>query len=317
MVTARVNHDTDLWTVCTEYFFPLRLSIRAKNTRNQYAYACNDFAAVLGRRPTMADLSDDNLVRLTHYLLGPDRNLAERSANERVGRLKSLWNWLAKRGELRTFPTVLPVPEPERIPRAWDTDQLRRLFLSFEEERGMIFGITAKVWWFTLHAWLWNTGERKGATFALRWEHLDLERAVATVPAKIRKGHRKSAVYWLWPQTVKLLAAFRHPPREIVFPLPGNAGSDDTFYHSYRRILRRAGLPDDRYSKMQAMRVSYATWLKAAGGDATTALMHSSDSVTRQHYLDPRLLADRKIQLFCPWESNGHAAVNGKEGGAT
>jgi integrase len=66
--------------------------------------------------------------------------------------------------------------------------------------------------------------------------------------------------------------------------------------------LKLAGLPTDAKSKFQRIRRSHATHLHIAGGDATASLGHSSDSITRRHYLDVRLLSRQSAEklLFRP-----------------
>lgn len=294
-------HDRHLWDILHESFFRVRVTIRSEHTRDQYRFSVNDFAEMLGRTPVGDDLTDDNLAALLNYL-SDKRGLAEITANERVGRLKTLWTWMAKRGHLSCFPTLARIPQPERIPRAWTAEELRRLFLSFQSEQGELCGIPACLWWMSSHAWLWCTGERKGATFLFRFEMLDWRSGVAVLPPEIRKGRRKSAVYQLWPDVIDLLREIRLPRRELVWPWPYHPG---TFYNHYERILKRAGLPHGRHHKTQAMRVSHATWLHAIGQDATAALGHSSPETTRASYLDLRIIRPAERPLFRPWDSNG------------
>ena len=148
---------------------------------------------------------------------------------------------------------------------------------------------------------MWNTGERIGATLALRIEHLELDRGVAVVPAAIRKGRRKPMVYNLWDDVVAMLVEIlppKLPPRELVFPFPLDTA---TFYNRYKAILRRAKVPWKRGTGPHAMRVSHATWRYLAGDDPTRALGHSSPEVTRKSYLDQTLIRQDERQLFRPW----------------
>lgn len=284
-------------SILTDSYFRLRPTIRSDHTRLQYKLAVNDFADLLGRTPLKSDLTDDNLNALLIYLLDV-RGLAEITANERVGRLKTLWTWLAKRGALPYFPTLSRIPQPERVPRSWNVEELRRLFASFAQEQGELCGVPAKLWWLSSHAFLWNTGERKGATFLLRFDMLDWRSGVVILPPEIRKGRRKSGVYLLWPEVLDLLQEIRLPRRELVWPWPHHPG---TYYNHYSRILKRAGLPHGRHHKTQAMRVSHATWLHAMGHDATAALGHSSPETTRASYLDVRIIKPQEKPLFKPW----------------
>jgi integrase len=85
--------------------------------------------------------------------------------------------------------------------------------------------------------------------------------------------------------------------RRLLFPWPY---SPSTLYNHYSRLLRRAGLPDDRKSKPQRMRRSFASHLEAAGGNATAALKHSSRKVTERAYLDPRIVGGQNHARLLP-----------------
>lgn len=285
-----------LWSICHEQYFKIRLSIRSEDTRNQYRFALKNFATVLGRPPELADLTDDNLAMLCHWLT--NEGLAPITVNERVGRLKTLWTWLARRGKVPTFPTLERMPVPHTTPRAWTVDELRRLFDACAKEQGFVAGIPAGSWWLALHSWLWCTAERCGATLSLRWEHLDLDGQIAIVPAPIRKGSQKPAVYDLWPECCSALRTIRLPSRDLVFPWHM---SEASYYLHYGKILRRAGLPDGRRNKTHAMRVSHASWREASGGNAMQDLGHGSRETTVKHYLDPRIAKQPQQPLFSPW----------------
>lgn len=66
------------------------------------------------------------------------------------------------------------------------------------------------------------------------------------------------------------------------------------------KLFRLAGLPSGRDCKPQRLRRSHATHLKAAGGDPTLALGHSSEEVTRRYYLDPVILGDESPAALLP-----------------
>jgi len=284
-----------------ERYLPQNLKARSWKTHKNYREAVNDFAAFLGREPTLGDLSDETFAVFAGYLLGPTRNICERTTNEKMGRIKTFWRWAFHKRYVDTFPTICNVPVPERVPRAWREDELVKLINSCRRERGFIEDIPAWRWWITIHGWWWCTGERKEATLLLPVSALDLDNLTASVPAGIRKGRRKPAVYCLWPDLAEMLREMLPPatkPRERVFPFSAHTS---TFYNRYDRMLRRAGLPHDRYCKPQKMRVSHATWRYLSGGDATRSLGHESDKTTRKHYLDPTLCKPDERQLFRPW----------------
>jgi len=283
-----------------ERYLPQNLKVRNEATRTNYRHAVNDLAELLGREPLLSDLTDETLTSLILHLLGP-RKLAETTANERAGRIKAFWTWAAKKRHVDQWPTFSFVAEPEKIPRAWREAEMVKLFNACRSARGEIDGIPAWRWWFTLHGWLWCTSERIGATLALRVEHLSLDEGVAVVPASIRKGKRKAAIYSLWPDLVEMVRMIlppHAPARDLVWPWPLDPTS---FYNHYSRLLMRAGLPHDRTCKPHRMRVSHASWKHYAGLDATAALGHSSEETTRRSYLDPTICKPDEKQLFRPW----------------
>lgn len=282
-----------------ERFLPQNLRARDGKTHRQYRFAVNDFAELLGREPTLGDLTDEQLARLVHHLLG--RGLAEITVNERVGRIKTFWNWAARKRYVDQFPTIGRIPVPEKLPRAWREDELVKIVNACRHQRGDIGGVPAWRWWVCLHAWLWCTGERIGATLALRLEHLWLDEAIARVPAEIRKGRRTPMVYRLWPDVVLMLREIvppRTPHRDRLFPWPLDSTS---FYNHYHRMLGRAGVHWERGVGPHRMRVSHATWRDLAGEDATTALGHKSPETTRRSYIDPSLKKQDESKLFRPW----------------
>lgn len=289
--------DADLWTICQEFYFPRKFKVRSQKTRDQYKFAVNGFERFLGRRATLADLNEDSLVGFIHWLLNV-RGVAEVTANDRSGRLKTLWDWLARRGHVSTFHTIEKIPEPERQPLAWSQGELESLFIAAKSMPGMVGPFRAAVWWPALLAWYWNSAERYGATFDMQWEHCDLQRGVASLPASIRKGRRKPATYRLWSATVDLLRPLQRPSGPV-FPWPFSKAS---YFLHWSKMLRMAGLPTGRHRKSQSMRVSHATHLTVMGADASRALLHSDPQTTRQSYIDPRFIAESDALLFKPWE---------------
>lgn len=289
--------NDSLWTVCEGLYFPRKLNT-GPETRRQYRYALNDWARTLGREPTLADLDDDRLTLWMRAMMDRRPALSPWTINERAGRVKTLWTWLAKKQYVSTFPTVQRLACPEPTPRAWTQEQLAKLFAGADLEGGLIGGVPARLWWKARLAWHWFTGERKGATDALTWGMLDLGRGMAVLPAEIRKGRRKPAIYTLPPALVELLRLIEAPARDLVFPWDK---SPDTYWLHWDRILRHAGLPGGRKSKTHSLRVSHATWRDKLGEDASRALLHSDPATTRKHYIDASFSPESN-PLFVPWQ---------------
>ena len=72
-----------------------------------------------------------------------------------------------------------------------------------------------------------------------------------------------------------------------------------TFYNRLNRLLKAAHLPTDRRSKCHRVRRTHASYLTAAGGDATQSLGHSSPKTTAG-YLDPRICGTQRAVDLLP-----------------
>lgn len=268
-----------------EEYLSLNLRIRHEHTRQQYRNALRRFADFLGHVPVTDDLRDDNISRFLLWLVDI-RATSAVTANDRRIYIHALWNWIARRGHLNRWPTTPRLEVPDSYPEAWTREQLARLLDTCRSYKGTIRGVPLALWWMTFHLVLWDTGERTSAALSLRWEWLDIVSGRMKVPASVRKGKRKPALYTLTEPTLLLLREFRRDSGEI-FPC---GKSRSSFYHRYGRLLRKAGLPCDRTCKPQKMRRSYASWIAALGGNATAALMHDSPATTIKHYLDPTIV---------------------------
>jgi integrase len=304
-----VDQDEQLWAVLRTLYFPARFRIRSDLTRRQYLFAVGELEAMLGRSPLVSDLTDETLADLARYM--ERQQLAVRTINERVGRLKTLWNWLWRKGRVPFGPTVERIPEPIRTPRAWNREQLQSLFAAARAMPGRVGPFLASAWWFAFLATAWWSGERTSALLALRWEWLEGD--VLYVPGEVRKGGRKDMAYRLPPECMALLASLSGPS-PLIFPWPartgqgarGGSGCIGTFYNHYDVLLRMAGLPTGRYNKLQRVRRSHATWKEiiSGPGSATRSLRHEDPATAWRYYIDAGLLdseSEAEPRLFLPW----------------
>lgn len=119
-----------------EKYLSVRTKIRSPRTREHYRRSVRQFAAYLGREPTLSDLSDDSL---SGFLLATvDAGYAPATANQRSKQLRALWNWAAKKRLVQEFPAFEDIDEPEPLPTAWSDDELRTLFAACTNQRGWI-----------------------------------------------------------------------------------------------------------------------------------------------------------------------------------
>lgn len=310
--------DRNLWYVLRTLYFPSRFRIRSDLTRRQYIFAVRELETFLCRAPSIDDLEDETFIGLARFM--ETRKLDPRTINDRVGRLKTLANWLWRKGLIRFGPTVEKIPEPIRLPRAWNRQQLGAIFDAARRMEGRVGPFLASAWWFAFLGVAWWTAERTTAMLALRWEWL--EGNVLYVPGCVRKGGRKDAAYRLPVECMALLAGLSGPGA-LIFPWPtrqgpgrrkppGDQGCLGTFYKHYDTLLRTAGLPTGRYNKLQKVRRSHATWkeIMSGPGSATRSLMHDDPQTAMRFYIDRGLIDDDQ-PLFRPWSDPPHDRSRG------
>jgi integrase len=286
--------------ICETYYFPCNPSIRSPKTKLQYRYAFDNFAAALGRQPTIADLTDDSISCLLVYLQG--KRLRPKTINERAGRIIALWKWLYLRRKVNTLPQAQAIPVPRVMPMAWTRDELDQLIRACGYQPGFVGDIPASWWWSSLHYVLWDSGERIGALTQCRWEWLAGDWLI--IPAEFRKAQTEDRTYRLSKESLAWLEAIRRPRRELIWEWPYAASY---LWIAYKRLRQRAGLPTDRRSSFHRMRRSVASHFEAAGGNATELLGHSDRRLTRRSYLDPRLCkapqAGDLLFRLTPWNT--------------
>jgi integrase len=270
-----------LLTVALERYATIRLVGRKPGTRKLMARAITEYGKVLKRAPVVGDLTDELLASFAKHRL--DEGLSRHTIRQNQSKLLALWNFLAKQGVVK-FPTIRPIKAPDNVPHAWTEDELARVFRAARGATGKVGDVPAGLWWDALHSVLWNTGERIEAVMQCRWRDLDLVAGALFVAAEYRKGSRKSMLYRLAPSTIEKLKQFP-PAKGLIFKWHLSPRS---FYNHYERLLKSEGLPHGRDAKFHCMRKSVASHIKAAGGDATAAMDHSSSAITKA-YLDPRI----------------------------
>ena len=269
-----------------DIYVPLKLRGGSTNTLRLYRHSIKRFSDYLNRDAMLSDFDDLVVSRYLANLAG----LSPYSIEKERAQLCAMWNFAARKGIVSKFPTVYPTKLPERLPLAWEQTDLSQLLESCAKEKGEIAGVSAALWWVTLHLVMWDTGERIGAILKLKWDNLHGNRLM--VPAEIRKGKTRDRLFELDARTVNQMRSIDQPNRSLIFPW--HQAPNHIYYH-YSRILRRAGLPTDCKSKFHRMRKTVATFFAAAGGDASKLLDHQNPKTT-QRYLDQRMLPETQAK---------------------
>jgi integrase len=273
---------------CDNYL-PERTSISSPLTVRQYGRSLRLFTTFLGHPGKPSDLTDRTVGKFLRWLVEVE-GVKSTTANGYVKQVKALWVWLAKKRIVAEFPTVSKLKEPEAVPVAWTREEFQKLFAACGEQVGFVGPVLAGLFWNAFYLVLWNTGERTGAMLALRWDWLDMKSGHLTVPGEFRKGRTQSMVYKLKPDTLIALRKIVKPQRELIFDLGTCKEKSDYFYARHRTLVKSAGLPYVKHkSGPQKGRRTFASFIEAAGGNATKALKHRDRRVTEDSYLDPRI----------------------------
>jgi len=263
------------------FYRPLRLRGRSHKTAESYSKTLKAFGRWLQRDPTLEDL--DELV-ISRYLEHRTNTVSPYTAERERTQICALAGLAAERHLIAHRPIVMPERLPDRVPKAWSLQQLRRLYAAAEQSPHIIVpGLFERDFFPSLFSVLWETGERIGAALGARWE--DYHPPTLVVRAESRKGRKRDRCYRLSDATCRRLDAM---PRvaERIFPWPEDKPL--RIYDALKRIRKRAGITGDRQAFHQIRR-SAASHFAAAGGDATAMLDHSSPTTTKRWYLDPRM----------------------------
>jgi integrase len=144
------------------------------------------------------------------------------------------------------------------------------------------------------------TASRSGEVLGAKWDEVDIEKAVWTIPAhrmKARKEHRVP----LSPRTLEILTRLDET-RLSDFVFPGNRKGSGQSNMTLTKLLRRMG----RNETVHGMRSAFRDW----AGDQTTfsrevaeaALAHSIGNATEQAYRRSDALEKRR-ELLTAWSN--------------
>lgn len=263
-----------------------------------YGHTIDKMQEFLGREPLVADLED---VTVSKFLKWRGTNVARgrlvspHTVAKDRSQLLAIWNWACKKklhsGEWPGLPRQKKV---KRTPTAYTLDEMSRLVRAAKARRGRMSGLPAAWWWGTILQAAWQTGERIGALLDLRWREVDTARCRLVFLAETRKGRERDLVSPITPELAAELESRRGSPEALVWPRTGHPLSH---YASMRLLCKTAGVPSRAF---HAIRKASASYVAAAGGDATAHLGHADPAMTRGHYLDPRITETKRGLDFLP-----------------
>lgn len=245
----------------------------------------------LGRPATSDDLDEDTFAG---FILWRRQTVSAATVNRDLTSLLALWRWAHRVGKVDRWPQVELEKVPERIPVAWTQAEFNQLIRTAKRLDEFIGCIPARLWWHGLLMLLFDSGERITAALDLKWTQVDLPGGWVRFVAETRKGKRRDSIVRICSDTVQAIGSLEPRHSEMVFPWPFCRGY---IWDRYGKVLQKAGLPDDRSRKFHCVRKTTASYVEAAGGNATQALRHSSRQTTLA-YLDPRIVQPAQATDF-------------------
>lgn len=287
-----------------EVYSSRRLGIRPSTIRT-YSFAVRSLERFLGRKPKLSDFREDLLLR---FLSARLTEASPKTVKRERADLLCLWRSAFKlKRTKRRPPDDLPVVRvPRRNPIAWTPQQVTLIVAECFRLRGLVKGtdIPRRVWWSGLVQFLYWTGARISAALAVSPQDLDLERRTVRFTADAAKT-RWEQVLALSDQAVVAIAPLYCPHSERLFPWHS---CEQELFHQYKTILRRAGLPADRYCMFHALRRTCYT-LSTIHGSAEVAaaqLGHQTDMSAA--YLDRTQIHTRQAADVLPELCLGNVA---------
>jgi len=148
--------------------------------------------------------------------------------------------------------------------------------------RGSFSGVLGSLFFPALFLLAYDTGGRSGVIWSLEWADYRPEIPAVLFRAE-RQKQRRDQLIKISEQTKTAIERIKAPERRLIFDL--GRGWQMRYYY-VKKCLKAAGLPHGRNDQLKRIRKTTLSMMHSLGGDATAQAGHSSDAVTRKHYLD-------------------------------
>ena len=268
-----------------------------------YGHTLDRFRDHLGHEPTLDDLDDLVVAGFLRWrAVTPHRRakVSAASVAKDKSQLTAIANWAAKKRLKRSSGEpveFLSLPRSRKIrhaPQAYTADEVSRLIRRAKQRPGIVGGQPAGWWWSTLLYTAWQTAERIGALLALKWADVDTDGRTILFRAETRKGRSEDLQRAITPDLAEMLKQARKDDGELVWKWDREYTS---LWPSLKLLCQQAGVRGTGFHKLRKASASYVA---LGGGDATEHLGHASPDMTRAHYLDPRITAEKKAVDYLP-----------------
>jgi integrase len=230
-----------------------------------------DVNAALGNK-VLAEITRSDCQALVDRI-GADRPIA---ANRIASFLSALLNFAVRSDRLAVNPakSLIRFQETSRS-RVLKSNELENLISSIETEGDP---------WARVFLMLLFTGARRGSVVGMRWEDIDLDAAIWTIPAQVAKNKTATPIPLTEPALRLLQQQLQRSAGEPwVFPSPIGDGHLVGLAKAWARVLRRAGIKNLR---IHDIRRSVGTAMARTGASPhviATGLGHRSIASARAY----------------------------------
>jgi integrase len=289
----RMPPERTLLTFLEEMYAPRKMvGAKAESVAN-YRTAITAFSNSLGCAATFTNLNDDAVERFIVWR--SNTGVSHSTVNGDIACLCALWRYAWKKHKVEDLPRdVDKLRVAKRLPEAWSTQQLAAILRQCARQQGTIGIAPASQFWLCLCLVLYETGLRVGALLAQPLSAFDPQTGWLIIRAENQK-QLADQLFRLHPDTVPMLSSL---PRsnEMLFPVPWKTAVV-ILRNKLRDILGEAGLPQGARDLFHRIRRTNATYVCNAGGEekASRQMGHSSVALTRNNYIDPRLLTNQFV----------------------
>ena len=252
-------------------------------TIHLYEMTLDRFGEFLGHAPVLTDLDDLIVCKFLRWrAVTPHRGrlCSAASVLKDKCQLVAIWTFAAKKRLVPEFPSLPRMKTPQKLPRAYTVGDVSKLIIKARKRRGLTGGKPSGWWWSGLVYCGWCTGERIGAMLQLRWRDVDLDARRIVFVASTRKGHTRDIARSITQDLADQLRLHAGQPGDLVWHWDRHPIS---LFPSFACLAKSAGVVPRGF---HGLRKAGASYINAAGGDATKFLDHSNPKITAQHYID-------------------------------
>ena len=254
-----------------------------QKTVDLYLMTIDRFGEFLQHDPVLEDLDDLIVCKFLRWrAVTPHRGrlCSAASVLKDKCQLVAIWTFAAKKRLVPEFPSLPRMKTPQKLPRAYTAADVSKLIVAARRRRGATGGKPSGWWWSSLLYCGWCTGERIGAMLQLRWRDVDLDARRVVFVASTRKGHTRDIARSITQDLADQLRLHVGQPGDLVWHWDRHPIS---LFPSFACLAKASGVVPRGF---HGLRKAGASYVAAAGGDATKFLDHSNPKITTQHYID-------------------------------